>query len=250
MSTVLITAKSLDVLNWPLICPSCGKDMTATRRTDKNAELTKHIPDINSSDLDQVRSHMKSQETEKLLDIYRQHNINEWRPEAFHIIRQILEERGVQIPQQTFINLPEVVETKHKVPVGKAAKVLLAKGTPQAVEVSYCNCCSRRLAIFTWISKFGWAIAGVIFLLAALVHHPRTPEEWTGVGGVFWLGCLLGWLGDSRVKRKRAIRIKRLSKIGWSFSCQNETFDSAFRNINIGNIAEQVAPPDAASPRR
>jgi hypothetical protein len=48
----------------------------------------------------QIYSNLNLKETDDLLDLWQANNRYEWSDEAFEIIRAILQERGIEIPEQ------------------------------------------------------------------------------------------------------------------------------------------------------
>lgn len=55
---------------------------------------------MNSDRRQQIRNEMRLRETDNLLDIWQDNNRVEWSDEAFEVIREILLQRGVDIPPQ------------------------------------------------------------------------------------------------------------------------------------------------------
>src|SRR5512139_582545 len=53
-----------------------------------------------SSLREQIHNNMNLKETEELLELWRNNDRAEWSQEAFEIIKEILKERGVEIPEQ------------------------------------------------------------------------------------------------------------------------------------------------------
>jgi hypothetical protein len=64
----------------------------------------------------EVVSHMKGKTTEELLAIWTKHDLEQWSGQAFEAIRQILVERGVELPQQDLDRI-EPAPTQSKLPV-------------------------------------------------------------------------------------------------------------------------------------
>ena len=75
-------------------------------------------------------------------------------------------------------------------------------------------------------------LAGITFLLAAFVHPPRNQLEWSGAGAAFWLGGILGWLGESRKKSILGTQTTRISKNTWLFQFKNKPFADVFLATN------------------
>lgn len=78
--------------------------------------------------------------------------------------------------------------------VKKGVKATFASGTPKKIAVKLCPRCTSRMTWATKISKFGWGLAGVIFLVAVFVHHPRNQLEWSGAGFRVLARCH-SWVG-------------------------------------------------------
>jgi hypothetical protein len=61
--------------------------------------------------IQQIHATLEQRETEDLLKIYQQNNRDEWTPEAFEAIRQILLERNASIPDQAPLEEEEEVDS-------------------------------------------------------------------------------------------------------------------------------------------
>jgi hypothetical protein len=51
-------------------------------------------------DRDHVRGQMRLRETDELLEILKRHDTEEWRPEVFALVEEVLDERGVDIADE------------------------------------------------------------------------------------------------------------------------------------------------------
>jgi hypothetical protein len=121
-----------------------------------------------------------------------------------------------------------------EVKVRRGFKALFCR-SPKTISVLICDKCSTRISRAEKVGNFGWGLAGLVFLAAMFVHRPESPEEMMGAGGLFWLGAILGLLGEIRQTRLVGIKIVRLSKNTWAFRFRNRTLARIF--------SERNAPP-------
>lgn len=130
------------------------------------------------------------------------------------------------------IQINETEGTTTDIKVKKALKATFASGTPKKIAVRLCPRCTSRVIRASKIGKFGWGLAGIIFLLAVFVHPPRNQLEWSGAGFGFWVGAILGWLGESRKKSVVGLQTTRVSKDTWHFRFRNHSFAYLFLTAN------------------
>ena len=124
-------------------------------------------------------------------------------------------------------------EAKCEVKVKKGMKASFSRKTPKSISVTISDNCSRKISRAKRLANFGWGLAGLTFLAAVFVHRPQSQQEMMGAGGLFWLGAILGWLGERRQRNLVGMKILCLSKDRWALWFRNRTFGSAFREQNI-----------------
>jgi len=117
------------------------------------------------------------------------------------------------------------------VKVKKGIKTSFASGTPKKVSVRLCARCISRVSRAEKMGKFGWGLAGITFLLGVL-HAPANQLQWSGVGFGFWLGAILGWIGERRKKSLVGLQPTRVSKDTWHFRFKNQSFADSFLTAN------------------
>ena len=185
----------------------------------------------NDAEAANIRKHWEPLDTPAVLAAWVEHNDKLWRPETFQIIKSILEERGVAVPpQRPKIELPP---PSVDIPIDRRFRALLSS-TPASIRVLVCAECGQRIRRQSWgkLAKVGWGLAGVTFLFAAF-HPPRNQLEWDGAGGSFWLGAVLGWLGDYQQRHSLGISATRVSKDRWRFGIKHPEVASAFEHLNL-----------------
>jgi hypothetical protein len=184
-----------------------------------------------------IREHWESLDTNHLLAVWTENNEVEWRPETFQIIKNILEDRKVELPPQHQTNAPSTLLID--IPVRKGLGALLRSSTPKKISVRFCAECARRSESGKGLEKFGYGLAGVTFIFAAFVHPPRSQAEWEGAGGLFWLGGFLGWIGERTQRKAIGIRATRLSKDLWRFWFRCNDVASEFSQLNQPLVASE-----------
>jgi len=125
------------------------------------------------------------------------------------------------------------------VKVKKGVRATFASGTPKMIAVKLCPRCTSRVSWAGKIGNFGWGLVGVTFLLAVFVHPPRNQLEWSGAGAAFWLGAILGWIGESRKKSVVGMQVTRASKDTWNFRFRNKLFADGFLTANQSLVKKE-----------
>jgi hypothetical protein len=129
-------------------------------------------------------------------------------------------------------------EAKCEVEVKKGMKASFSRLAPKSISVMICDKCSRKIKRAERLANFCWGLAGFTFLAAIFVHRPQSQQEMMGAGGLFWLGAILGWLGQRRQKRLVGMRIVRLSRDTWAFRFRNRAFATTFSEQNTSLKSE------------
>ena len=228
MDTVYLETEAIDTLKWPSGCPRCGKNL----EEDTDAEIRKYHGK-KWTDTGSIRKHWESAETNTLLDTWIQNDQISWRPETFDVIKQMLRERGVEIPPQedrklfaaSFVGLP----------VKKELRAWLSR-KPKAVAMRLCMRCARRARRWRTISN----VAGTFMLLSiiggAFVLNRTDPaqhqEVTYGAAATFWFWALFLAVGNGMWKRNTGVKIIRTSRTGWKFLFRNADIASEFARLN------------------
>lgn len=66
------------------------------------------------SDEESIRRDMETRETEELVSILRKHDENEWRPEAFDVVGEVLRSRGVSPEHVAALGPEPVTEVEYQ----------------------------------------------------------------------------------------------------------------------------------------
>ena len=91
--------------------------------------------------VDQIRERMKGEATQKLLEIWREHDSDEWSGEAFEAIRRILTSRGVVLPPQKQAEEgPEPFMARQE----RTTRAFLMKSGTSINIPAVCACCNRQ----------------------------------------------------------------------------------------------------------
>ena len=235
MDEVILNTTDPNEIKWPRKCPGCGKDLTSD---DADLPIRESKPfSMNQGEIDHVRQRMLVKDTEELLAIWVENDRSAWRPEVFDVIVSILAERGERPPPQSDQkkdNAYGADESKaHAVKVRRTFKTWLTRTIPKTIAVTLCRRCSKRMSSATKLARFGWGLAGLTFIAAVILRPPRNQQEMNGAAAGFWLGAILGWIGESRQNKATGMKVVRLSKDAFGFRFRNKAFAVDFRQHNF-----------------
>lgn len=234
MDKVILNIADPNEIKWPRICPGCGKGLAPD---DAGRPIHESKPSsMNEGEIDHVRQRMRVKGTEELLAIWVENDRVAWRPEVFDVIETILRDRGQRLPphrnQARENDHPADESIAYDLKVRRRFTTWLTRTAPKSISITLCRRCSKRMSNAKRLARFGWGLAGVLFIAAVILRPPRNQQEMMGAAAGFWLGAILGWIGECRQNKTSGMKVVRLSKDSVEFEFRNKAFAADFREYN------------------
>jgi len=133
--------------------------------------------------------------------------------------------------------LTDTDTTKQEIRIKKNLRSTLLP-TPKKIDFIVCKKCSSKIAKASNISKFGYGLVACVFFLVVFVHPLQNERTLGGAALVFWIGLIIGCVGDMKKNNIIGTQIIRVTKDLWTFVLRDRTYAEIFKKENK-NIQKQ-----------
>ncbi len=126
----------------------------------------------------QIFENFRLKETDELLQIWQENNRDEWSDLAFDVIERILQERGVEIPEQTDPALEQETEEDAQ---EIEEEPMLATGQPVFYNPQDVLWFIQASSITAWVTLGVYVVTGLWYLLANASRYEDTALFINGI---------------------------------------------------------------------